>query len=168
MNPVMIKLISKYEGLHDGDLKEIGLQPKMDPVGIWTEGWGHAIIDSKGNFVKGIDCKTNAFYIESYLDNLICEYCIGGNYSFGYDGTISGTFNNCIGGEYSFGSYSGIISGTFNDCVGGKNSFGTYGGTIQASARLYYTRITSGTFPTPMTGGRLILCIDGNNSIVTI
>jgi lysozyme len=48
-----IKLIEFFESLHDGDLKLIGLQPKMDPVGIWTEGWGHAIRDSKGSFIKG-------------------------------------------------------------------------------------------------------------------
>ena len=160
--------------------------------------------------IKGINCKTNIFYIEDYLDNLICEYCIGGDNSFGAFGTVSGTFNNCIGGHNSFGSgigatasgvfnnciggdgafgnsctasgiftnckggsasfgsYGGIISGTFNNCIGGDDSFGAYSGTIEASARLYYTRITSGTFPTPVTGGRLILCIDGDNNIVTI
>lgn len=49
-----IELIKHYESLHDGDLHKIGLQPKMDGVGIWTEGWGHVITDSKGNFIKGI------------------------------------------------------------------------------------------------------------------
>jgi len=38
MNDNLIKLIVRYESLHDGDLKQIGLQPKMDPIGIWTEG----------------------------------------------------------------------------------------------------------------------------------
>jgi lysozyme len=33
--------IKKYETLHDGDLTQIGLQPKLDGAGIWTEGWGH-------------------------------------------------------------------------------------------------------------------------------
>lgn len=48
-----IKLIKHYESLHDGDLTEVGLQPKICPAGIWTEGYGHAIKDDKGNFVKG-------------------------------------------------------------------------------------------------------------------
>lgn len=48
-----IDLIKHFEGLHDGNLKEIGLQPKKDPVGIWTEGYGHAMRDNKGNFLKG-------------------------------------------------------------------------------------------------------------------
>jgi hypothetical protein len=33
-NNDLIELITHYEGLHDGDLHMIGLQPKMDPVGI--------------------------------------------------------------------------------------------------------------------------------------
>ena len=61
MNPIMYKLITHYESLHDGDLKMIGLQPKIDPAGIWTEGWGHAITDTKGNFVKGINNKALAY-----------------------------------------------------------------------------------------------------------
>jgi len=48
-----IDLIKHFEGLHDGDLKVIGLQPKMDPIGIWTEGYGRAMRDSKSNFIKG-------------------------------------------------------------------------------------------------------------------
>ncbi len=48
-----IDLIKFFEGLHDGDLKQIGLQPKKCPAGIWTEGYGHAMRDSNGNFLKG-------------------------------------------------------------------------------------------------------------------
>ena len=48
-----IDLIKYFEGLHDGDLKIIGLQPKKCPAGIWTEGYGHAMRDSSGNFLKG-------------------------------------------------------------------------------------------------------------------
>lgn len=45
MNAATKKLIKRFEGLHDGDLKTIGLQPKMCPAGIWTEGYGRAMID---------------------------------------------------------------------------------------------------------------------------
>ena len=48
-----IDLIKKFEGLHDGNLKQIGLQPKKCPAGIWTEGYGIAMRDSKGNFLRG-------------------------------------------------------------------------------------------------------------------
>lgn len=40
-----IELIKKWESLHDGDLKKIGIQPKLCPANIWTAGYGHAIID---------------------------------------------------------------------------------------------------------------------------
>jgi lysozyme len=49
-----IELIKNFESLHDGDLSKIGLQPKMCPAGIWTEGYGHAIINPEtGKFLKG-------------------------------------------------------------------------------------------------------------------
>lgn len=54
-------LIKKWEGLHDGDLSQIGLQPKMDAVGIWTEGWGRAMRDGKGKFLKGSAAKHQAY-----------------------------------------------------------------------------------------------------------
>jgi len=56
-----IALIKKWESLHDGDLKAIGLQPKMDPALIWTEGWGRAMRDSKGRFIKGSANKALAY-----------------------------------------------------------------------------------------------------------
>lgn len=55
------RIIKHYEGLHDGDLSVIGLQPKMDPVGIWTEGWGHAMVNSKGKFIIGPKYKAIAY-----------------------------------------------------------------------------------------------------------
>jgi lysozyme len=33
-----LDLIKHFESLHDGDLTIVGLQPKMCPAGIWTEG----------------------------------------------------------------------------------------------------------------------------------
>ena len=45
MNKATVDLIKHFESLHDGDLHKIGLQPKMDSVGIWTCGYGRAMID---------------------------------------------------------------------------------------------------------------------------
>jgi lysozyme len=56
-----INIIKHYEGLHDGDLKTIGLQPKMCPAGIWTEGYGRAMRDDKGNFIKTLANKKLAY-----------------------------------------------------------------------------------------------------------
>lgn len=56
-----IDLIKHFEGLHDGDLTTIGIQPKMCPAGIWTEGYGHAMRDLKGQFFKGKENKMKAY-----------------------------------------------------------------------------------------------------------
>lgn len=47
-----LNLIKHFEGLHDGDLRQIGLQPKACPAGIYTEGYGRAMRDKKGNFIR--------------------------------------------------------------------------------------------------------------------
>jgi lysozyme len=57
---VGIELIVSFESLHDGDLSTIGLQPKMCPAGIWTEGYGRAMRDDNGNFLKGLANKNKA------------------------------------------------------------------------------------------------------------
>ena len=110
--------------------------------------------------------------------------CVGRNNSFGASGTASGTFTNCISDSLSFGSF-GAASGVFNHCQGGDGSFGGYntasgdftnciggdtsfGGNFPLSGiltgKLYYCRLTSGTFETVSGGGRTIYCIDGNNN----
>jgi lysozyme len=43
------ELVQHFESLHDGDLKVIGLQPKLCPAGYWTLGWGHVAIDPATN-----------------------------------------------------------------------------------------------------------------------
>jgi len=56
-----INLIKEFESLHDGDLRTIGLQPKMCPAYIWTEGYGRAMRDERGNFIKGAQFKSKAY-----------------------------------------------------------------------------------------------------------
>ena len=56
-----IELIKHFEGLHDGDLKLIGLQPKLCPANIWTEGYGRAMRDATGKFIKGKENKAIAY-----------------------------------------------------------------------------------------------------------
>ena len=71
-----ITLIKHFESLHDGDLSLIGLQPKQCPAGIWTEGYGHAILDKKGRQVKGLENKYLAYecsvaYTEKEAEELL-------------------------------------------------------------------------------------------------
>ena len=88
--------------------------------------------------------------------------CQGGDNSFGGQGTASGTFINCVGGNISFGSGgNGIASGTFTGCQGGNDSFG---GSGTLSGKLYYCRLTTGTFETVSGAGVTRLCIDGSNN----
>ena len=42
-NEAGLEIIKSFEGLEDGDPKTTNLDPYLDPVGIWTIGWGHAI-----------------------------------------------------------------------------------------------------------------------------
>jgi lysozyme len=59
---IAIPLIKEFEGLHDGDLSMIGLQPKPCPAGIWTAGWGHALkTHDEKRFLKGSKDKAEAY-----------------------------------------------------------------------------------------------------------
>lgn len=49
-----IEIQKYFESIHDGDLSKIWLQPKMDCSGIWTEGYGHAILHN-GKFLRGAE-----------------------------------------------------------------------------------------------------------------
>lgn len=76
-NEAGIKLIKSFESLHDGDLSKIGLQPKMCPAGVWTEGWGHAII-YRGKQLKGAYNKEVAYLVaqvktEEDADRLLAD-----------------------------------------------------------------------------------------------
>ena len=88
--------------------------------------------------------------------------CTAGGASFGYSGTASGNFIDCTGGSQSFGR-QGPTSGTFTNCTAGNDSFGD-GGTL--SGQVFYSRLTSGTFQTPSSGGVIRLSLDGNNNEV--
>lgn len=48
-----LDVIMHFESLHDGDLTKIGLQPKKDPAGIWTVGYGHALQYIDKSWLKG-------------------------------------------------------------------------------------------------------------------
>ena len=43
VNDATVDLIKSFEGIPDGDPSTVNLDPYLDPIGIWTIGWGHAI-----------------------------------------------------------------------------------------------------------------------------
>jgi lysozyme len=47
-----LELIKAFEGIPDGDPTTVNIDAYLDPVGIWTIGWGHAIL-YKGEFLRG-------------------------------------------------------------------------------------------------------------------
>ncbi len=47
-----IELIKSFEGIPDGDPTSVNLDAYLDPVGIWTIGWGHAI-SHQGTILRG-------------------------------------------------------------------------------------------------------------------
>lgn len=60
INAAGLDLIKSFEGVMDGDPTTVNLDPYMDPVGIWTIGWGHAIfigdkpLKGEGNRAKAM------------------------------------------------------------------------------------------------------------------
>jgi hypothetical protein len=90
--------------------------------------------------------------------------CTGGDVSFGGNiyGAATGTFTNCTGGTASFGCEN-VSTGTFTNCTGGAASFGGY---LGVTGKVFYCRLTSGTYPTPIGAGVIRLSLDGNNDVV--
>lgn len=60
INQAGLDLIKSFEGIPDGDPSTVNLDPYLDPVGIWTIGWGHAI--RQGNeFLRGKENRARAY-----------------------------------------------------------------------------------------------------------
>lgn len=54
INAAGLDLVKRWEGVLDGDPTTVNLDPYLDPVGIWTIGWGHALVDpATGRFLRG-------------------------------------------------------------------------------------------------------------------
>lgn len=67
INQAGIDIIKRFESLHDGDLSTIGLQPKMCPAGIWTVGYGRALTNHNGAFLRGEQGKKAAYNLYGNL-----------------------------------------------------------------------------------------------------
>ncbi len=68
INDAGLDLVKKWEGIPDGDPSTVNLDPYLDPVGIWTIGWGHAIRGLDDKFLKGPEARAAAFAL--YPDGL--------------------------------------------------------------------------------------------------
>jgi lysozyme len=64
-----VELVKSFEGVMDGDPSTGNLDPYLCPAGIWTIGWGHAIVDPlTGAHVRGARGKKRACAL--YADGL--------------------------------------------------------------------------------------------------
>ncbi|MDB6144182.1 MAG: glycoside hydrolase family 24 [Pseudomonas sp.] len=59
INDATVQLVKSAEGIPDGDPSTATIDPYLDPVGIWTIGWGHAI-SWQGTWLKGPENKVQA------------------------------------------------------------------------------------------------------------
>ena len=55
-----IDLVKSFEGILDGDPATVNIDPYLDPIQIWTIGWGHAIRQD-GRFLEGAADRAAAF-----------------------------------------------------------------------------------------------------------
>jgi len=61
INATGLRLVKAFEGAEDGDPTTVNLDPYLDPVGVWTIGWGHAIADpATGRFLRGPAAESRA------------------------------------------------------------------------------------------------------------
>lgn len=60
INQAGLDLIKSFEGIPDGDKTTPNFDPYLDPVGIWTIGYGHAITVG-GKFLRGAADKQRAY-----------------------------------------------------------------------------------------------------------
>lgn len=91
--------------------------------------------------------------------------CTASNGSFA-PGGFYGSANNCTGGDLAFGGQPGSngFNGTANNCIGG---FGSFGNFSQMNGFAYYCKSTGDLNIPPTAPAKFVLCINGNNDIVT-
>jgi GH24 family phage-related lysozyme (muramidase) len=54
-----VELIKSFEGIPDGDPGTVRIDAYLCPAGVWTIGWGHALVDG-GAQLKGAGKKARA------------------------------------------------------------------------------------------------------------
>ena len=107
-----IKLIEYFEGLHDGDLTQIGLQPKLCPAGVWTVGYGHALTDYEGNLLRSNTSieRVRKIYPElSDITEQMAEELLREDLIF-YEGIVSSKLKR----EVKQHEFDAIVSHTYN------------------------------------------------------
>ncbi|HEV2800520.1 MAG TPA: lysozyme [Pyrinomonadaceae bacterium] len=72
INQAGLDLIKSFEGIIDGNPATVNYDPYVDPVGIYTIGWGHAIVWGNG-FLKTSTPNAKAIAKQLYPNGLTRE-----------------------------------------------------------------------------------------------
>jgi lysozyme len=72
INQAGLDLIKSFEGILDGNPATVNLDPYVDPVGIYTIGWGHAIFWGNG-FLKTSTPNARAIAKQLYPNGLTMQ-----------------------------------------------------------------------------------------------
>lgn len=139
INSKCVEIVKHFESLHDGDKSLIGLQPKMCPAGIWTEGYGNAMIDPDTNkYLKGIENKERAYKLSRVVNIDLAEKQLEENlrvYS-------SNVYRECKSRNLSFNQdqFSALVSFAYNCGIGAMQKVldrHVQGATIPSRIMLY-------------------------------
>lgn len=115
INQKGINLIKHFESLHDGDLKTIGLQPKLCSANIWTVGYGHALVDPlTKRFLKGDKDKLKAYNMYPSMTIEEAEFLLKMDLQI-YERAVK----NLVKSKLNENQFSALVSFVFN--VGGTN-----------------------------------------------
>ena len=126
INSKCTDLTKHFESLQDGDMTIIGLQPKMCPAGIWTEGYGNAIIDPvTGKFLTGGENKGRASLLSDIYDEAGASAQLENNL-IRYSAKALRVVN-MLGMKFDDDKYSSLVSFTYNLGAGAlKNMLTSY------------------------------------------
>lgn len=136
-------MVKHFEQLHDGDLKLIGLQPKMCPAGIWTEGYGNAIIDPlTGKFLRGEENKYRASLLSDIYDEPTAAYQLAVNltkYSL-----QSAKVCDSLNLKFSDDRFSALVSFSYNLGSGAlRNMLSSYKNGMPIAKAMYMYRFAT-------------------------
>ena len=56
-----VEIIKSFEGILDGNPKTVNLDPYLCPAGYWTIGWGHVVLSTTGEMLRGTASKKEAY-----------------------------------------------------------------------------------------------------------